>query len=95
MQAQPTIPSLEAKAPTASAELDQVVSALQRQKQRWARLPIAEKVTLLRRLVQDTARCAERWVEAACQAKGIPAGSPLAGEEWTSGPWALMYATNG
>lgn len=95
VQAQPTIPSLEARAPTLYPELDAVIDRLQQRKQPWASLGIGDKVKLLRQLVQDTARCAERWVNAACTAKGIPLDSPLAGEEWTSGPWALMYGTNG
>ena len=33
-------------------------------------------------------------VEAAVRAKGIPPGSPLAGEEWLSGPYALLYGIN-
>jgi acyl-CoA reductase-like NAD-dependent aldehyde dehydrogenase len=94
-QAQPTIPALEARAPTTHEALDADVARLQQHKQEWARLAIREKIQLLRQLVQDTAKCAERWVTAACQAKGIPLDSPLAGEEWTSGPWALMYGTNG
>ena len=95
MQAQPTIPAQEAQAPTLHPQLDAVVAALQQRKQAWATLAIPEKVKLLEQLVQDTRHCAEQWVARACTAKGIPLDSPLAGEEWTSGPWALMYGTNG
>ena len=35
------------------------------------------------------------WAETAARKKLIPAGSPLAGEEWISGPYAVMSACNG
>ena len=41
-----------------------------------------------------TAAQAQTWVELATEAKGLKADSPLAGEEWTSGPWALLYGVN-
>ena len=85
------IPQLDAARPTAHLELDTVLARLVQQKQAWAELGLPDKIQLLDGLVENTATVAERWVAAACRAKGIPADSPLAGEEWTSGPWALMY----
>ena len=85
------IPQLEAARPTAQIELDEALTRLVARKQAWAELGIPDKIQLLDGLVEKTALVAERWVAAACRAKGIDAGSPLAGEEWTSGPWALMY----
>src|SRR5205823_7006677 len=37
---------------------------------------------------------AARWVDAAAKAKRIPSDSPLGGEEWLSGPWALLKGLN-
>ena len=37
---------------------------------------------------------AEDWAANASQKKQIPAGSPLEGEEWFSGPYALLSACN-
>ncbi|MEO6953889.1 MAG: aldehyde dehydrogenase family protein [Polyangia bacterium] len=85
------IPQLEAARPTAHLELDEALTRLVEQKQAWAELGLADKIELLDGLVEKTGAVAARWVAAACLAKGIPDGSPLAGEEWTSGPWALMY----
>ena len=85
------IPQLEAARPTAHLELDEALTRLVERKQAWAQLGLADKVQLLDGLVEKTGAIAERWVAAACRAKGIAEGSPLAGEEWTSGPWALMY----
>ncbi len=85
------IPQLAALQPTPTADLDRQVARLQAEKDTWAKLPIARKVALLHSLVRRTGACAERWTHAALDAKGLPHNSPLAGEEWTSGPWALMY----
>ena len=87
------IPQTPALAPTSHAELDAALEVLSQNKQVWAELAISAKVELLHQLLDNVGRVAERWVNAAAQAKGIPADSALAGEEWTSGPWALMYGT--
>jgi aldehyde dehydrogenase (NAD(P)+) len=60
-------------------------------KQAWAKLPVAQKIELLSAVKRETAKVAEAWVAAAVAAKGIPADSALAGEEWSSGPWATLY----
>ena len=44
---------------------------------------------MLEGLLPRIADVAGRWVTAASRAKGLAVGSPLRGEEWTSGPWAL------
>lgn len=76
------------------ATLDRAIARLQAQKQVWADLPIAQKIIYLRQAHTQTTKVAARWVAAAAAAKGIPADSPLVGEEWTSGPWALLYCLN-
>ncbi len=76
------------------AGLDAAVAELRERKDRWARLPAAKKIPYLVRMRRTAGEVAERWVRAAAEAKGIPAGSPLAGEEWMSGPWALTFALN-
>ena len=85
------IPQTAAAHPTAHDALTRDLEALAAQKQAWATLPIARKVALLADVKRETAKVADRWVAAAVDAKGIPADSPLAGEEWSSGPWALLY----
>ena len=75
-----------------TARLDADLATLASRKEEWARLPIPEKIGLLRSVRDGVARVADRWVEAAVRAKGIPAGSPLAGEEWLSGPYSLLFA---
>jgi len=74
------------------ADLDQLVATLVQHKDEWATLPIARKLDHLSKMRRTTDDVAERWVEAAVKAKRIPADSPLVGEEWMSGPWALQRA---
>ncbi len=75
-------------------QVDRDIANLGTHATEWARLGIRRKIELLHGLRDRTAAQADRWVEMATEAKGIPAGSPLAGEEWTSGPWALLYGVN-
>jgi aldehyde dehydrogenase (NAD(P)+) len=85
------IPQLAAEHPTEPTTLDRDLHELADHKQTWATLPIAKKIELLVAVKHNVLPVAERWVQAAVRKKGIPAGSPLVGEEWVSGPWALLY----
>jgi len=75
-------------------EIDEALGALSTHKDVWARKPAGEKIHYLVEMRERTARVAASWVDAAAAAKGIPTGSPLAGEEWISGPWAVTFALN-
>src|SRR5512137_2942029 len=77
-------------APMESSRLDADLATLAAHKDEWARLPIPEKIRLLRTVRAGVARVADPWVDSAVRAKGIPAGSPWAGEEWMSGPYSLL-----
>ena len=70
--------------------LEESLSALAARKDAWPRLPVADKLVLLRGVRPRTARAADRWVAAAVKAKAIPVGSPWEGEEWITGPYALL-----
>ena len=74
--------------------LDATVAVLRSNAERWARLAVADKVDALEGIVDRTDRVAEAWVRAAASAKGIPPDSPWVGEEWISGPWALITAAS-
>ncbi len=69
--------------------IDAALKALDANKIRWARLPIATKIHLLEGIRKRVGAVARAWVEAAAAAKQIPPDSQLVGEEWTSGPFAL------
>ena len=76
-------------APALDRDLDELVAA----KRTWAKLPIREKIEYLRALIRRTRTYGEEWATAGAKAKGI-LGTPIAGEEWTSGPWAHMATIN-
>ncbi len=75
---------------TTRADLDAALHDLAAHKTEWARLPLDRKIWLLEGLAPRIEAVAGRWVTAAARAKGLPEGSPLRGEEWTSGPWAAI-----
>lgn len=75
-------------------ELDRSLRTLDGRKHAWARLPIGTKVRYLEALRKNAHAAGPEWVSAAVDAKRIPAGSSLAGEEWLAGPYALLYAIN-
>lgn len=73
--------------PTAlAATLDPIVARVASTRDAWVRVGIAERVSLLERMIAGVLQVADDWVRVACQAKGIDPHSPLAGEEWISGP---------
>jgi aldehyde dehydrogenase (NAD(P)+) len=77
--------------PLSSGELDGDLEVLRSHADAWARLGIAGKIRHLRAMRARTVETASEWVALAANAKGI-AGTPLAGEEWLSGPWPLLTA---
>jgi aldehyde dehydrogenase (NAD(P)+) len=73
-----------------TAALDTDVAALPAAAGGWATAPLAEKRRLLEAVRGATAAVADEWVRVCCQGKGIATGSPAAGEEWMSGPYAVL-----
>jgi acyl-CoA reductase-like NAD-dependent aldehyde dehydrogenase len=74
-------------------EIDRSLHDLQDGAKRWIALSPAAKAELFERVRDATYAQAERWAHAGAAAKGLT-GTPLAGEEWISGPWAVLYALN-
>ncbi len=77
---------------TTQPDLDATAVAVAARADEWARLTIPSKMAMLSDLRTQTGAVAERWVEVACAAKGIDPISPAAGEEWLSGPYAVLLA---
>ena len=84
-------PLLSPETRSEEADLATDLGALRAHAQTWARLALAEKIRHLRAMRGRTVETAKTWVALAAQAKGI-AGTPLAGEEWLSGPYPLLTA---
>jgi acyl-CoA reductase-like NAD-dependent aldehyde dehydrogenase len=72
------------------ATLDPVIARIAARKDAWVRVPLTERVTLLERAIAGVVAVAEDWVAAACHAKDIDPASPMAGEEWISGPMTTV-----
>jgi len=75
---------------TSREEMDSQLEALSSAAAAWRETGIDTRIEMLGRLIERTVAEARRWVDAAVEAKGIATDSPLAGEEWASGPWALI-----
>ncbi|MBV1855172.1 aldehyde dehydrogenase family protein [Catellatospora tritici] len=73
-----------------TAQLDQMIAALRDGERGWAGESLASRRDLLMQVHANTAAYAEQWVRVAEHIKQLPAGSPLLGEEWISGPWAVL-----
>ncbi|WP_243614023.1 aldehyde dehydrogenase family protein [Shimia aestuarii] len=76
-------------------EYEAALTALDAGKDNWARTSNAERLQILQHIKDNLLSVAEGWAETAARKKMIPEGSPLVGEEWTSGPYAVMSACNG
>lgn len=85
------VETLQTDFPEIQADLE----ALDAAKDDWARGSVSERLTLLQEIKDALIGVAESWVNAASRAKQLPEGSPLRGEEWLSGPYALMSGCNG
>jgi len=85
-QASPQIAPPDRRAP--ADDVDAKVARVAARKDDWVRVPIAERVALLRKCLDGIVAVAERWVKDGCALKGIDPGEPLAGEEWVGGPMA-------
>ncbi|SDP68437.1 aldehyde dehydrogenase family protein [Phyllobacterium sp. OV277] len=75
-------------------ELEIKLTELDRRKDAWAGTSVSVRIAILEEIKTHLLGVAEDWVKTACRKKGIPEGSPLEGEEWLGGPYALMSACN-
>lgn len=71
-------------------ELEQALAVLRERASSFARAKVADKVGWLREMGSRFRELSPRLVAAAGAAKGVPSGSPLEGEEWQSGPVAII-----
>jgi hypothetical protein len=74
--------------------LAQDVAVLKENATIWAQSSVEQRIAVLGEMCDRLDKVAASWVEEAAAKKQIPKGSPLAGEEWISGPYAVMAAMN-
>jgi hypothetical protein len=76
--------------PTSPRQLDDMVARLRDAAPAFVRLSMSDRIALAQSMQAGYLRIARPSVEAACAAKGISADSPVAGEEWATGPWSVV-----
>ena len=76
--------------PSTREEVDAAVAELRDHTKTWVDTPIAERITMLRQAMQDTLDAAPAWALAGAVHKGIDRDSPHMGEDWVSGPYAVI-----
>lgn len=75
-------------------ELDAALAVLAENKARWAGTSTEVRISIIADIKEQLIGVAGDWAETASRKKQIPIGSPLEGEEWLSGPYAVMSACN-
>ena len=70
--------------------LETALKALDAHKAAWVATPVSARIDLLRQVRAAIVHQAEAWVAAALRRKALAEDSPLAGEEWSSGPWVVL-----
>jgi len=71
--------------------LDASLAHLAKHKQRWARLPIWDKIIYLNEIRGLVLRHADEWASVGADFKGFPADHPyVGGEEWLGGPYPTV-----
>ena len=76
--------------PTNRAAIDEALARLRDNARRFARLSLDARARLCRAMQRGMLAVAADSVRAACEAKGIPLGGSLEGEEWGLGPWIVV-----
>jgi hypothetical protein len=75
---------------TSPNDCDQILKRLTVQRQAWLQVSIPERIDILQCCLLGVEAVAAEWVAAACTAKGSATDALLAGEEWLSGPAAVI-----
>jgi aldehyde dehydrogenase (NAD(P)+) len=71
-------------------QLDSAVEKVHAAAEKFVRLSIEDRIALADSMQQGYLKIAETSVRAGCAAKGIAFNSPLAAEEWATGPWCVI-----
>ncbi|HEY1531028.1 MAG TPA: aldehyde dehydrogenase family protein [Galbitalea sp.] len=92
----PAAPSAAAKGADAALDdaarkrLDAIIAGLAAHEKNFGAMTVADRAALVGRLHESVADAAEEWVTAAARIKRLDADSPYVGEEWISGPYAVL-----
>lgn len=75
---------------TAQRTLDETVDRVRNAAPAFAGWTLEQRIALAQAMQQGMLAVAEDMVRAGCSAKGLPFDSPLAAEEWATGPWCIV-----
>ena len=75
---------------TSRPDADQRLARLEQYRAAWLTVSVPERLNLLHLCLQSIPAIAEPWVQATCAAKALSPNSAAAGEEWITGPFAVM-----
>lgn len=78
--------------PALKSELDGDIRALAAGVEAWTQRSLGDRAALLREVHASVSAHAEEWAHTAAEIKGLEPDSPLVGEEWMSGPYAVLTA---
>ncbi len=70
--------------------LEATLQKLQARKSDWPTVSLEERIRFLEAMIAGIVAVAPAWVKTSCTIKGIDPTGNLAGEEWTTGPVALV-----
>ncbi len=76
------------------ADYDQALGVLSQHKQAWLDTTVAQRIALLSDIKECLMPVAQAWAQEASRRKGLRPEDSLAGEEWVSGPYAVMAYCN-
>jgi acyl-CoA reductase-like NAD-dependent aldehyde dehydrogenase len=83
-----------ASTPAITTALDRAIAELRDGERAWGRTPPGARRELLLEIGDSAWREARSWVEIAARIKGLDPASPLVGEEWIRGPYALLSSVS-
>lgn len=67
-------------------DLNKAVEALSARRQAWINVDLDGRIRLLKSVLRNIEPVAQRWVLAACDAKGVSIDTTAGAEEWHGGP---------
>ncbi|MFD0391013.1 hypothetical protein ACFQ4K_29450 [Tistrella bauzanensis] len=84
----------DAGAPPGALILNDRIARLEAASTAWAQTTLADRIGVIEAVRDALMAAAEDWVRAAATAKQLTAEAAALGEEWQSGPYALMSGCN-
>lgn len=79
-------------ADTEHAQIDAAITRLARGEALWSALTLDQRARLLDRTHASVGAVVQEWAETAGRIKGLDPRHPVAGEEWLTGPYAVLMA---